>query len=238
MKISRLLIGVGVLMVSAVAAFCGYVAWLGAESARASVCRGDLGTGSLEAGRRLPYAGENFRAYSMLGYALGRTFAHGTIRDAVRDAYLELSKSRPELRFVYGESGWPWGGRFWPHKGHANGSAVDFFVPVRGADDKVTELPTWPYNLFGYAINFDGAGRSGSLKLDFEAMAQHLLALDRAARARGIGIQRVIFDVGLQLKLAATKSGAEAVRRFAFNKQQAWVRHDDHYHVEFSVRCR
>jgi len=238
MRTSRVLLGIGVLAASAAAAFSGYIAWLGAESSRPSICRGDLVGGSLAAGRRLPYSGENYRAYSMLGYMAGRTFVHGTIRDAMRDAYLELSKSRPELRFVYGESGWPWGGRFWPHRGHANGTAADFFVPVRTLDDKVSELPTWPFNLFGYAIGFDGAGRSGSLKLDFEAMAQHLIALDRAARQHGIGIRRVIFDVNLQPKLAATRSGAEAVRRFAFNKQQAWVRHDDHYHVEFSVRCR
>ena len=69
-------------------------------------------------------------------------------------------------------------------------------------------------------------------------MALHLLALDRAARANGIRIRRVIFDVGLQPKLAATGPGAQAIGRIAFNKQQAWVKHDQHYHVDFDVACR
>ena len=69
-------------------------------------------------------------------------------------------------------------------------------------------------------------------------MALHLLALDEAARSRGIRIRRVIFDVRLQPKLGAAGPGAQVLRRLSFNKQQAWVRHDDHYHVDFEVACR
>jgi penicillin-insensitive murein endopeptidase len=173
-----------------------------------------------------------------MGFLLGRTFVHSAVRDAMRDAYAELSGSNSELRFVYGESAWPWGGSFWPHKSHANGTAVDFFVPVRTVDGAVSELPTWPWNLFGYAVQFDKTGRLGSRAIDFEAMALHLLALDRAARAHGIGIRRIIFDVALQPRLAAMGSGAQVVRRLAFNKQQVGVRHDEHYHVDFAVPCR
>ena len=64
-----------------------------------------------------------------------------------------------------------------------------------------------PFNLFGYATQFDRDGRSGSNTIDFEAMALYLLSLERAARARGIGIRRVIFDDNLQPKLASTGSG-------------------------------
>ena len=116
---------------------------------------------------------------------------HGAVRDAVRDAYAHVYKSRPELRFVYGESGWPWGGRFPPHKTHANGTSVDFFVPVRSEGDKVAEVPTSLLNRYGYDLRFDKSGRYGGLKLDFEAMGEHLLALDKAARAHGIRIRRV-----------------------------------------------
>jgi len=234
----RLLLVVGGLPVVGMAAFSGYVAWLGIDGGRPSVCHGTVATGSLEAGRRLPYSGQNYRAYSLLGFALGRTFVHGAVRNAMRDAFAELSKSHPELRFVYAESGWPWGGSFAPHKSHANGTAADFFVPVRTLDGQVSEQSTWPFNLFGYANSFDKAGRSGSLKLDFDAMALHLLALDRAARANGIRIRRVIFDVGLQPKLAASGPGAQVIGRLSFNKQQAWVKHDEHYHVDFDVPCR
>jgi penicillin-insensitive murein endopeptidase len=174
----------------------------------------------------------------MLGFGLGRTYVHSTVRDIMRDAFADLAKSHPDLRFTYGESGWATGGRFWPHKGHSNGTAADFFVPVRSLDGEVSQLPNSSVNLFGYAIQFDRNGRSGLNTIDFEAMALHLLALERAAHAHGIGIRRVIFDVNLQPKLAATGAGLLVTKHLAFNKQQAWVRHDEHYHVDFRVPCR
>ncbi len=234
----RLLLPAVLLPVSAAVVFCLYVAWLGLDVGAPSVCRGSVASGTLERGRRLRYSGENYRAYSLAGFLAGRTFVHGSVRDTMRDAYAELAKSHPELRFVYAESGWPWGGRFAPHRTHANGTAADFHVPVRTEDGQVAELPTHAFNRFGYSVEFDGAGRYGSYRIDFEAMGLHLLALERAARANGIRIQRVIFDPALQPKLAAAPSGALAMSRVPFSKTQAWVRHDEHYHVDFAVRCR
>lgn len=238
MGFRRILGAFGLVSVAGVVGFAGYIAWLGIDGIRPSICRGNAVNGSLEGGRRLAYAGDNYRAYSFALYALGRTFVHSAVRDAMRDAYAELYKSRPELRFVYAESGWPWGGRFAPHKTHANGTSVDFHVPVRTRDGQVTELPTSPFQLFGYAVRFDGNGRYGALGLDFDAMGEHLMALDKAVRAHGIRIRRVIFDVHLQPKLAATKPGASAMERLAFNRRQAWVPHSEHYHVDFEVGCR
>ena len=238
MRLRRLLLVVCSLPALAAVAFAAYVAWLGVDWGRPSTCRGNVANGSLERGRRLPYSGENYRAYSLLGFLAGRTFVHEAVRNSMRDAYAQLSKSHPELRFVYAETGWPWGGRFAPHKTHANGTSVDFHVPVRTLDGQISELPTSPFNQFGYAVEFDGAGRSDSHRIDFEAMGLHLLALDQAARANGIGIRRVIFDTRLQPQLAATASGAKVMGHLAFNKRQAWVRHDEHYHVDFAVTCR
>ena len=238
MTLRRVLLAACLVPLAIAVGFAVYVAGLGLVGGRASICHGTVVNGSLEGGRRLPYAGDNYRAYSLLGFLLGRTFVHEAVRDAMRDAYAELSRSHPELRFVYAESGWPWGGSFAPHKSHANGTAVDFHVPVRTLDGRISELTTSLFNQFGYAVEFDSAGRAGSHRIDFEAMGLHLLALDRAAHAHGIGIRRVIFDVGLQPKLAATASGAQAMKRLAFNQQQAWVRHDEHYHVDFAVACR
>lgn len=234
----RILLMVCGLPVAIFVAFAMYVAWLGIDSAQPSQCYGTASSGSLAGGRRLPHAGENYRAYSILGFMLGRTFVHSAVRDTMRDAYAQLAKSNPELRFIYAESSWPWGGSFRPHKTHANGTAADFLVPVRTLDGQVSTVSTSPFSLFGYANDFDAAGRSGAYRLDFEAMALHLLALDQAARAHGIRIRRVIFDMALHSKLAATGSGAQVLRRLNFNRQQAWVRHDEHYHVDFEVACR
>lgn len=238
MSLRRVLMVPGLVLLGGLAAMGCLTAWLAMDNGRPSTCRGNVVSGSLEGGRRIPYSGENYRAYSFIGFLLGRTFVHSAVRDAMRDAYAEVARSQPNVLFVYGESAWPWGGGFWPHKSHANGTAADFFVPVRGADGASDAVPTWPWNLFGYAVNFDSKGQSGSRTIDFEAMGQHLLALDRTARAHGIGIRRIIFDMALQPRLAATASGAQALRRLTFNRQQAWVRHDEHYHVDFAVPCR
>lgn len=219
-------------------AYLIFVWWLGVESSRASMCRGNVVYGKLERGGRLPFAGDNFRAYSFLGFLIGRTFVHSTVRDAMRDAYAEVYKQRPELRFVYAETSWPWGGPFPPHKTHANGTAVDFHVPVRTTDGSVTELPTHVFNKFGYSLEFDRNGQSGAYVIDFEAMALHLLALDQAARAHGTRIQGVIFDQALQGKLFASPAGAQLARRGIAFHGQAWIRHDEHYHVNFAVSCR
>lgn len=220
----------------------GYVAFiwfLGLESSRPSVCRGNVVYGRLEGGGRIAYSGDNFRAYSFLGFLIGRTFVHSAVRNAMRDAYADVYATHPDLRFVYAETSWPWGGRFWPHKTHANGTAVDFHVPVRASDGTVTEIATHALNRFGYDVEFDANGRSGSYQIDFEAMALHLLALDKAAQANGTRIGHVIFDPTLHGKLFATPAGARLAKRgLAFSKYQAWVRHDEHYHVNFVVPCR
>jgi penicillin-insensitive murein endopeptidase len=238
MGIRRILAGIGLIALIGVAGTAIYIGWLGSESSAASVCYGTPARGRLEGGQRLPYSGKNYRAYSFIGYAAGRTFMHSAVRDALRDAYAEVYKTHPDLRFVYGEAGWPWGGPFPPHKTHANGTSVDFFVPVRTEEGKVAEVPTSLLNKYGYNLRFDRQGRYGALKLDFEAMGEHLLALDKAARAHGIRIRRVIFDIHLQPKLAASKFGADAMARMAFTKTQAWVPHSEHYHVDFEVACR
>jgi penicillin-insensitive murein endopeptidase len=238
MRLPRFVHWVLLLPFSLAAVFALYVAWLGLDFGAPSSCRGSSANGSLESGRRLPYSGDNFRAYSLLGYLAGRTFVHDKVRNAMRDAYADLARSHPHLRFIYAETGWPWGGPFAPHKTHANGTSVDFHVPTRTEDGQVSELPTWIFNRFGYSVEFDSAGRAGSLLIDFEAMGLHLLALDRAARANGIRIQRVIFDPALHARLAAAKSGAQALARLPFMKQRSWVRHDEHYHVDFAVPCR
>ena len=145
----RVLLAVCAILVFSAGGLAAYVA---SDKEQFSVCYGDSVSGRLERGRRLPYSGDNYRAYSLLGFALGRTYVHSTVRDIMRDAYAELAKSHPELRYIYGESGWATGGRFRPHKGHSNGTAADFFVPVRTLEGKVSQLPTSSFNLFGYAI--------------------------------------------------------------------------------------
>jgi penicillin-insensitive murein DD-endopeptidase len=102
--------------------------------------------------------------------------------------------SAPDKVYVYGESGWREGGRIKPHRTHQNGTAVDFMVPVLDRSGKSIPLPTGIMNKFGYAIEFDAQARYGELRIDFDAVAEHLYALHQAAQGNGIGIARVIFE--------------------------------------------
>lgn len=203
-----------------------------------SVCYGTASNGRLEDGVQLAKSGPNFEPYSSLGVAAGRTYVHSKVARVVSDAYSSLARSEPKVKFVYGESGWKDGGRIKPHRTHQNGLAVDFMVPVRDAEGGSATLPSGVWNKFGYGIEFDAKGRFEDLTIDFDAIAEHLYVLHAAAKAKGIGVERVIFDPALVPKLYMTRRGEFLRDNINFMKGQAWVRHDEHYHVDFAVSCK
>jgi penicillin-insensitive murein DD-endopeptidase len=214
------------------------LAFMAIDDGKPSTCYGGVSRGRLENAKRMLYAGPNYHAYHIAGYVTGRTFMHSAVRDTAQDAYAALYQSDPELRFVYGESGWQHGGPFWPHRTHQNGTSVDFMVPLRTDDGAIAEIQTSVFNRLGYDIKFDDSGRRPGLQIDFEAIAKHLLALDTAARAHGIHIAQVIFEPPLQKHLFATEHGKLLEGKIDFMKQRAWIRHDQHYHVDFAVPCK
>lgn len=206
--------------------------------ARESICYGNASKGRLEGGVALPLKGNNFYSYSDFASLLDRNYVHSRVAEVVLDAYRAVADVQPRLVFVYGESGQAQGGPFPPHRTHQNGLSVDFMVPVRDASGESVPLPTQPWNKYGYGIEFDRKGRFGEYRIDFEAMALHLEALHRAARRRGIGIERVIFDPAYLPSLFATSRGDYLQANIPFMMRPAWVRHDEHYHVDFSLACR
>lgn len=203
----------------------------------ASVCYGTPSKGSLAGGVKLPSRGDNFKSYSVLGDALGRTYVHGKVRDAVVLAYAKLNSAMPLARLMHGETGLINGGQFRPHKTHQNGLSVDFMVPVR-LSGKPAWLPASAMNRYGYDLEFDSRGRYKKYEIDFEAMAAHLYFLVEAAQEAGISVRRVIFDPALQPALLSTPYGKRLKGKLRFSKKRAWVRHDEHYHVDFNLRCR
>ena len=205
------------------------------ESGRGSRSIGSPAAGRLVHGKRLPSSGPGFRTYSRLGSLLGRTTVHSAVRATVLDAYAEVHDQHPDLRFVVGETGWPRGGRIRPHRTHQNGMSVDFMVPVRRSDG-VAELPGRPWNKFGYGIEFDESGVAGELQIDFEAMALHLERLRAAARTHGLVIERVIFAPELHPELFATEAGRRIRHSLPFTTGRVWIRHDEHYHVDFAFK--
>lgn len=203
-----------------------------------STCYGTTAKGKIEGAVQLPSGGKNFSAYSDTGVTLGRTYVHATVAEIVSTAYRELERSSPDTRYVYGETGWKSGGSFKPHRTHQNGLSVDFFVPVRDASDRSIPLPTSITNKFGYDIEFDAKGQFGEYTIDFEAVAEHLYQLDQAGRKFKAPIKRVIFDPPYLPKLFATKRGGYVKANIKFMEGKAWVRHDEHYHVDFIAPCK
>jgi len=195
---------------------------------------GSPSNGSLEHGKRLPTSGHNFGCYSRVGTLLGRNSVHSSVRDAVVDAYAVLEKRAPGWHFTYGETGWPRGGRFRPHRSHQNGLSVDFMMPLR--DIKTNEpvrYPASPLNKFGYGLEFDQRGALETNEIDFEVLARHLAALDEASKRHGLVIAKVILAPEYLPLLWSTDTGKTLRTKLPFMETPAWVRHDEHYHVEF-----
>lgn len=208
-----------------------------ADGREPSRCFGTTSDGRLERGWKLARHGDNYRAYSAIAHAIGRTYVHSSVHEAIVGAYSNLARTAPGKKFVYGETGWRSGGEFKPHKTHRNGLSVDFMVPVVDANGQSVYLGTSPQNKWGYDLEFDSHGRLGELAIDVEAMAEHLYQLLVASESEGIGIWRVIFAPELQPLLHSTSRWPDIEGRIEFSKQRSWVRHDEHYHVDFAVPC-
>jgi penicillin-insensitive murein endopeptidase len=94
-------------------------------------------------------------------------------------------------------------------------------------------------NKFGYGLEFDDQGRIPGFRIDFDAMAEHLYQISVASHQNGIAIERVIFDPRLVERLLSTsRHGAELRRLMPFMKERPWVRHDEHYHIDFRIPCQ
>jgi penicillin-insensitive murein DD-endopeptidase len=130
--------------------------------------------------------------------------------------------------------GWPTGGPFWPHRTHENGLSADFMAPVDDGSGTPQLFPTTPWTRFGYDLEFDREGRVASYRINFEAIAQHLDALGKAAAVQKLTIERVIVAPEYASRLMATPTGRR-LTSLPFMRGQAWVRHDEHYHVDFRL---
>jgi penicillin-insensitive murein endopeptidase len=210
----------------------------GVVKAGVSTCYGTTSDGRLEDGVRLPSSGPNFVSYGTIPELAGRTYVHDKVRDVVVAAYRWLETEQPGKVYKYSETGFEAGGRFKPHKTHRNGLSVDFMVPVLDEQGRSVHLPTHPLNRYGYDIEFDSEGRYDGYRIDYEALGAHLVALDRTALAQGVGIWRVIFDPALQPGLYETRYGDYIRRNIEIPSRRSWVRHDEHYHVDFIVDCQ
>ena len=205
--------------------------------AQDSTCYGTTSNGHLEHGVQLPSEGTNFVGYSAVARLAGRTYVHSSVKDIMLAAYKDLEKDQPTKVYKYAETGFEEGGQFKPHKTHRNGLSVDFMTPVIDDDNVSVHLPTHPLNKFGYDIEFYKNDEYDGLRIDYEAIAAHIVALHKQAKAVGYDLWRVIFAPELQPNLYTTTHGPYLKKYIIFSTKRSWVRHDEHYHVDFSIPC-
>lgn len=206
---------------------------------KASTCFGSTKKGRLNNGVSLPPNGPNFTSYGFLPELMGRTYVHSKVKAVVINSYKQLETLSAKSLYKYAETGFEEGGRFKPHKTHQNGLSIDFMVPViNNQNKKATYFTTNALNRYGYDVNFGDDGRSGQYQIDFDAMAAHLMVLNKAALKKGITIWRVLFAPDLQPKLYSSKYGAYLKKNIFIPTKRSWVRHDEHYHVDFKLKCK
>jgi penicillin-insensitive murein endopeptidase len=205
--------------------------WL--ESDRPSVSHGSVRDGYITGAKRLPFRGSNFTTYSFPGYLFGRTFVHERVRKTVLDAFAVCEDKRPETTFVIGETGLRKGGSFNPHRTHRNGLSIDIMTPMLRNDRPYRRNHL--FNLWGYGIEFDDEGRlKNGAQIDYESLAECILAIKEAAQKNGLRIEKVIFDPVLRPGLFATEAGKK-IRDLPYTKNRIILRHDDHFHVDFDI---
>ncbi len=89
---------------------------------------------------------------------------------------------------------------------------------------------------FGYSLEFDAEGRLGDVRIDFEGLAGFLRELWARASSRGLTLQKVIIAPEYVPILLATPSGRQlGPIADLLSRGPAWVRHDEHFHVDFAV---
>jgi penicillin-insensitive murein DD-endopeptidase len=206
--------------------------------AKESTCYGTTSKGRLDNGIALPSSGPNYVGYSAIARLAGRTYVHTQVADIIVNAYKSLEIEQPNKVFKYAETGFEEGGQFKPHKTHRNGLSVDFMTPVVNESGQSDHLPTHLLNKFGYDIEFDSNGKYDEYTIDYVALAAHIVALHKGAVTQGVDLWRVIFDPKLQPELFKTSHGPYLKKHIQFSKKRSWVRHDEHYHVDFAIPCK
>ena len=206
------------------------------ESNEPSQSIGNVSNGQLVNGKRLPSSGYNFVTYSRLGSLIGRNGVHKKVKDVILESFEAIYKDYPEYQYVIGETSWLSGGSMKPHRTHQNGLSVDFMVPIRNHENEIEVLPTNVFNKFGYNAEFDSTGQNEEYYIDFESIAIHLYYLNEAAVKNNVKIDLVIFDPALQKYLFKTEYGSKIKDKLRFTTKPVWVRHDEHYHVNFKIQ--
>lgn len=203
-----------------------------------SISSGSVGKGQLKHATLLPFSGSNYQYFDTSSYLMGRGFMHTDVANIILAAMEELDSTCAERKFYIMESSLKQGGKLDPHRTHQNGLSVDFLCPKLKDNQPYYELDTIGALHYFLAFNDQGQlNKDTSVCLDFESIAQEILALNNAANQYGYSIEKVIFKLELKDELFATKTGKLLQQKNIYfarhlDKMVNDV-HDDHFHIDF-----
>lgn len=206
-----------------------------------SIARGTVGKGGMKNGKLVPCVGPNFAYFDATSYLAGRGFLHNKVLAIVLSAYETMYSSYPGRKFYIMECAYQNGGKLPPHRTHQNGLSVDFMMPKLK-----NNLPFYGLDTIGrahYLLNFTTDGlykKDTTIRIDFDLMAEHILTLQKASIQEACKIEKIIVHTGYLNQLFLGKHG-KALKHtgiyFAQHLDDLLNNlHDEHYHVDFSVR--
>ncbi len=203
-----------------------------------SISLGKVNKGKLDNPYLFPFRGKNFRYFSFISYYLmDNAYVNSKVYHTVLDAYEQLGKSHPNEKFWIMECSDKKGGKLKLHRTHQNGLSIDFMSPKKGQGLKYNGL-----GLRHYLLDFDENGkllRNKSVEINFELMAQHILALQKAGKKYGVRVKKVILKINLKDDLWKTPSGKKLKASNIYFAQSLEKNvddmHDDHYHIDFEI---
>ncbi|MBL56600.1 MAG: hypothetical protein CMP61_05385 [Flavobacteriales bacterium] len=204
-----------------------------------SLSKGSVKKGSLKNGRRFPKKGTNFKYFSKLTYFIdNRAWVHEKVCMATLEAYKICEQMMPERKFMIMECSHRKGGKMFPHRTHQNGTSIDFASPLT-KNNHPYHGDQWK-GIWHYGLQFDEKGRcmrNKKIRIDFEDMAKHILALEKAAKKRGLYIKKVLLKMNLKDDFFATPSGKKVKEKGIYFARYLTpmidMVHDDHYHIDF-----
>ncbi|MDX2360475.1 MAG: penicillin-insensitive murein endopeptidase [Crocinitomicaceae bacterium] len=202
---------------------------------------GTVSNGSLENGSLIPFSGDNYRYFDTSSYLSGRAFSHQRVVRSLTECYAAFYEAGEARTFRVMECSNEHGGRLFPHRTHQNGLSVDLMTPLLKNGERFEELDNMGLTHYSLAFNDDGElSDDPNVTIDFDMIAQHLLALNEAAKKNGLKITKVIFKMELKDELYASVHGTELKNSGIYITKNLSPLinelHDDHYHVDFAFQ--
>lgn len=210
------------------------------DSLKNSISKGVPGNGSLVNGKTFPYTGNNFHYFSKESYVKERAFLNHRVKALVLESYQDLQEQSPEQKFGIMECSKKNGGKISGHRTHQNGLSIDFMSQKNRNNQSYYGLDHIGAKHYLLAFNNQGELISDtSVKIDFEMMGQHILALHKKAKKHHLKVKKVILKKELKDDLYKNSSGTEIKKKEIYITMNLPSKineaHDDHYHIDFEV---